>query len=455
MNPLQRLVIGAVWRRTRQISARIEPCVQRLGARQTLHTAPALRFRDKDEDTEPHTAKEVPKDDHNETSDADKTDSDTLDFSAIFDLLGLPKEASQPPKVDGGAKRVAEQDSSHPFTGRGEDPGIDDLLSAIDSNAASCGSSGRQADRADNKRQRDKSDPMAEFERILSDLAANDTEVYKRNRPAPHFWDEGSGSGEGVEGGRRAKFIDDLEPESLFEPGPRSSVFSAGSLTSDPRRISVTASRVLRLSAEAKRAQDHQAASRNGEVSKMAGGQQTRREMDIEQGQLSRLAQCQSVSALSSFIYSQLIATKATSGVRPSPLVFTESIRVARELQSPHTAYFIYNYCRTRLSLIDKLNVLNVSFYEELLTTAWTSLRDISAVVSIIQDAISLGVICDDRLDAQIGLIIIELHKIYDLPGTANQISELRSKMSAEGDSEAAVPLIARKAEIAKSQFSL
>ncbi|KAJ2254542.1 hypothetical protein GGI13_002098 [Coemansia sp. RSA 455] len=449
---MQRLAIGAVWRRTRQISTRIEPRLQRLGARQTLHTAPALRFRDRDDDTESPTAEDVPKGDHNEPSDANKSDPDTLDFSAIFDLLGLPKEASKPSKAAGGAKRTAERDSSQPPAGRDEDPGIDDLLSAIDSNAASRGSSGRYADTTDNGRQRDKSDPMAEFERILSDLAANDTEVYKRNRPAPHFWDEG-GSGEGLEGGgRRAKFIDDLEPESLFEPGPRSSTFSAGTLTSDPRRISGTASRVLKLSAEAKRAQEQQIGSRDGEV---AGGQQTRREMDIEQAQLSRLAQCQSVSALSSFIYSQLIATKDSAGVRPSPLVFTESIRVARELQSPHTAYFIYNYCRTRLSLIDKLNILNVSFYEELLTTAWTSLRDISAVVSIIQDAISLGVTCDDRLDAQIGLTIIELHKIYDLPGTANQISELRSKMSAERDSQAAMPLIARKAEIAKSQFSL
>ncbi|KAJ2444666.1 hypothetical protein GGF42_006235, partial [Coemansia sp. RSA 2424] len=424
MNPIQRLVFGAVWRRLRHIPASIAPHnQQRLGVRQTLHTASALRFRDRDDEGEEEgslsSTSSAPK--------ANDSEADTLDLDAIFGMLDLPKGPSKlPSKAGTEDKRTAKGD---------EDPDIADLLSAIDNNPASRGSP-EHPSAADTKRQRDKADPMAEFERILSDLAANNTEVYRRNRPAPLFWDEGGGeSGQESARGRRAKFIDDLEPESLFEPGPHASAFSAGSLTSDPRRISETASRVLKLSADARRKLDSQTAqpyagSRDGVVSAMAGRQQTRKEMDIEQAQLSRLSQCQTIAVLSNFVYSQLISTKAFPGVRPSPLVFTEAIRVSRELQSPHTAYFIYNYCRTRLSLIDKLNVLNAAFYEELLTTAWASLRDISAVVSIIQDAISLGIICDDRLDAQIGLVIIELHKIYDLPGTASQISELKSKLS-------------------------
>ncbi|KAJ2702521.1 hypothetical protein H4218_000820 [Coemansia sp. IMI 209128] len=451
---MNRLTIGAVWRRARPIHVCFEPCTLRVGVQQAFHTAPSLRLRDGDEEIEFPTPKSEPKSDHDESKDTSKADTDTLDFSSIFDLLKLPKGVGQqPPKA---SERMTDRDS-HSSTDPDEDPGIEDLLSAIDKNAASRGSSRRQPDTADRRRLEDDSDPMAEFERILSDLAAKDTEVYKRSRPAPLFWNEGGESGEGVEGGRRAKFIDDLEPESLFKPGPRSSAFSAGSLTSDSRRISGTASRILKLSSEARLAQDHRslADSRDGRTSKVMGAQLSRRELDIEQVQLSRLSQCQSASALSNFIYSQLVATKDTQDVRPSPLVFTETIRVARELQSPYTAYFIYNYCRTSMSLIDKLNVLNVSFYEELLTTAWTSLRDISAVVSIIQDAISLGVISDERLEAQIGLIIIELHKIYDMPSTANQISELRGKMSAQRSSEAAMPLIAQKAEIAKSQYSL
>ncbi|KAJ2742514.1 hypothetical protein GGI20_004425 [Coemansia sp. BCRC 34301] len=451
MNLIRRLVFNAGWRRPRHTVCNSVP-----RAMQALHTARELRFRDRND-----KGKEPP----HSTGNARKADDnvDTLDLDAIFGMLDLPRRASQPPALGGTRdRRTVEGSTAHPSGGSDEDPDLADLLSAIDKNPANHGSSERPA-ASGNKSQRGKADPMAEFERILSDLAANDTEVYKRNRPAPLFWNEGgdSESGQNMANGRRAKFIDDLEPESLFEAGPRSSAFSAGSLKSDPRRISGTASRVLKLSADAKRAQACQTAQPHTgswageEEPGMTGRRQTRREMDIEQAQLSRLSQCHSVAVLSSIIYSQLISAKASPGARPSPLVFTEAIRVARELQSPRTAYFVYNYCRTRLSLMDKLNVLNAAFYEELLATAWVSLRDISAVVSIIQDAVSLGVICDDRLDAQISLIIIELHKIYDLPGTANQIAELKSKLSVEKDSRGAVPLIARKAESTKSLYSL
>ncbi|KAJ2811643.1 hypothetical protein H4S07_001932, partial [Coemansia furcata] len=229
MNPIQRFVTGTVWRRTRLISARIAPRTQRLGVQRGLHTTPALRLHDKDDETESHAANEEPTHEHDEPSDinkpsdantpsdGNKPDTETLDFNAIFDLLNLPKrDKRSPPKAEAGT-RTTDRDTLHPPAGRDADPGIEDLLSAIDNNAATRGSSGRAAHAAD--RSQDKSDPMAEFERILSDLAANDTEVYKRNRPAPHFWNDG----DDVEGGRRAKFIDDLEPASLFEPGPRAS----------------------------------------------------------------------------------------------------------------------------------------------------------------------------------------------------------------------------------------
>ncbi|KAJ2906519.1 hypothetical protein GGI21_004031, partial [Coemansia aciculifera] len=311
MNPIQRLALGAVSRRPRCIVAQNELLARRLvGIHKSFHTAPKLSRRDRDDEGEepgspsPHSASDAPK-----PADKKEDTVNTLDLGAIFDMLDLPKgrggSSSQPSPL---LNKASAEDKKQKEADYDEDSSLADLLSAIDNNPVSRDAMRRQSATTDNsmrqeRRGGNKADPMAEFERILSDLAANDTEVYKRNRPAPRFWDETGDRDSGGGEGRRAKFIDDLNPESLFEPGPRASAFSAGSLTGDKRRISETAMRVLQLNAEAKRAQNSQPGAAGGRMKQQL---QSRKEMDIEQAQLSRLSQCQSSAALSSFIYSQL-----------------------------------------------------------------------------------------------------------------------------------------------------
>ncbi|KAJ2484018.1 hypothetical protein EV174_002772 [Coemansia sp. RSA 2320] len=432
--------------------------------RRALHAAfPVQRIRDQDNPDDLHMADEAAPATKPDSMMRDAEDG-TLDLSALIDMLDPPENARNTSSAGSFGSKLRAPDPAFPSApipadNGGEDLGFTELLLALDnnSNAASSHRSVRQAESLGRKIERSKGDPMAEFERILSDLAAKDTQVYKRNRPAPLFWDEGGSSG--MERGPRSKFIDDLEPESLFKSGPRSSAFSAGTLTSDPRRISETAARIQRLSAETKLAREHQTVWPHSDAKNRAatpmGKHRTRQDIDLEQSQLSRLSQCQTVAALSSFLYGQLLSTIKPSETRPSPLVYTETIRVARELQSPRIAYFIYRHCRTRLPLQDKLNVLDAAFYEELLVTAWTSLRDISAVVSIIHDAIALGVVSDNKMDAQIDLIVVELHKIYGMPAVAEQVAALKDKLSPKPTGPAANSRMVRSAETAMSQLSV
>ncbi|KAJ1900745.1 hypothetical protein LPJ66_001257 [Kickxella alabastrina] len=363
-------------------------------------------------------------------------------LDAVFKMLKLPDfdptNAKAKPKKNSAQKSGSyntkynmEDDDNE------QDIGMDDLFTAIDKNKqikAPYKSQPYGPGITETSDKSQESDPMDEFERILSDLAAEDTQVYRSDRPAPLFWDENSGSkgsGRGRDGD--AAFLKELTPESLFGEGPRTSAYSAGKLQSDPNKISSLAARIkedTRITRISNKG-DSNLKSRQ----RLPGEKDRRRDREIEQNQLGQLSQCRSVTALSGFVYGELLFSNRSTPKnvpvpRPSPLVFAEAIRVSRELREPQIAFFIYNYCRTHMNLADKLQILDQVVYEELLMTAWSSLRDISAVTFILQDAIAMGVLGNARLDRQIDQIIVELDKLYNMPELAERLSVLKSKIS-------------------------
>ncbi|KAJ1955928.1 hypothetical protein EC988_001611 [Linderina pennispora] len=355
-------------------------------------------------------------------------------LDSLFDMLDLPDTPQAPPR----ASRKAE-----PTT---DDFDLDDIFKLIDANSAATDrlvtNQSRSPAKAPQspKHGEDRYDPMAEFERILSDLASDDTEVYKRSRPAPGFWDESSGQ---LSRAQDSKINETLDPEGLFKEGPLASLFSARKLTSNPSAISPLAKRIQKADRIAKEQGLLQTSGKIGQATTTAAALapvDANKEDQDEQILLARLAQCQTVSALAAFVTSALgrqgpaataDATAASPELhtRPSAAVVAEAIRLAREMQAPPMAYYIYNLCRTQLDLIDKLRVLDSRVYEEMLLTAWATRRDISAVMFVMQDLVGMGVTGQGGLRRQISTVVKDLHDIYLMPEEASRIEALKHKI--------------------------
>ncbi|KAJ1753427.1 hypothetical protein LPJ78_003794 [Coemansia sp. RSA 989] len=273
-------------------------------------------------------------------------------------------------------------------------------------------------------------DLMNEFEQILADMAGSDTKAYKSAKPAPLFWSESE-----IDKTRpgESSFLDKLSPESLFKGGLRSSAFSAGKLVGDPNQISSLAKRVQELS----RSQKKKAAKTNilQENSDFVTRNSLEDDQRLERAQLGALATCFSVPDLSKFVFNDLISRKASirKGLiqaRPSPVVYAEVIRISRDLKAPSIGLYLYDYCRTRMKLYDRLRVLNNQVYSELLTLVWRCKRDISAVLMIMQDIVAMGVVGGRDMERQIDQIVVELTKIYNMPNIADLVGSLRKKIT-------------------------
>ncbi|KAJ2309730.1 hypothetical protein IWW52_005608 [Coemansia sp. RSA 2704] len=278
-----------------------------------------------------------------------------------------------------------------------------------------------------NHNQRD--DPMQEFERILADMAGSGTEAYKASKPAPLFWDEKDVS---QSQGKDASFLDELNPQSLFENEHRISAYSAGKLVGDPSQISQLAKRVQQLS---QKAQEHDHGPEPIQGRRQRTTDPAKLDRELEQNQLSALTSCRSVPALSKFVFMDLLsrkasATKGLATARPSPTVYAETVRRARELKAPSIGFYLYGHCRTRMGLADRLRVLNHEMYSELLITAWRSKSDISAVLLIIQDVIAMGVVGRLDMERQIDQIAVELRKVFNMPNIADLVLSLKSKIA-------------------------
>ncbi|KAJ2788289.1 hypothetical protein GGI15_000094 [Coemansia interrupta] len=348
----------------------------------------------------------------------------------IFKMLDLP-DFDHSTSISSKLNR--DSDISNEGVGSDSDKGIEGLFKAMDKNRSM--HSGSKADSKSSN-----SDPMSEFERILADLADNDTEVFNRGHRAPLFWD--SENRKNPKYNRPSKnnnnededdFLKELTPESLFKQGPRASAFSAGKLKSDPQNISSMAARIMENTKLVKNKNDHQP-QQPLKQSKISMKRDPPGFKEMEQNQLGKLSMCRSVTALSTFVYEDLLSLKrpakgGSAPPLPSPLVYADAIRVARELREPQIALFIYNFCHTHMNLTDRLRILDSPVYEELLATTWNSMRDISAVMRILQDAIAMGVVANSQLERQIDQIIIEVQKLYHMQDIANQLIVLKRKI--------------------------
>ncbi|KAI8325526.1 hypothetical protein GQ54DRAFT_202828 [Martensiomyces pterosporus] len=393
----------------------------------------------------------------------DQNEDDAVDLDSIFDMLQLPGQrashAAPPSQPTDGANEQPTKPLSEKLRSEADsiyeedDTDLDDLFRMFDAKPSAPEQPAHNAKSPATHHQ--DHDPMRAFERILSDLAAENTQVYKKDRPAPRFWDDDNGQAARKQDRKLKKALD---PEELFKKGPRTSAFSAGKLASDPSRISSLAARIQKADRVAEKASTSAGPAPGAS---RAPGQRMApllsRDAESEQIQLSRLAQCQSLAALTKFVDSYLPADrlageKAEPAARPSPLVVAEVIKLAREFQEPYFAYYVYSYCRTELGLADKLRVLDAGVYQELLLTAWSSRRDFSAVTSLLRDAISVGITANTGLGKQIDKIVMDLHKEHNLPELAHRISDLKTKIGFEATSTTPDP--ASLASVS-SRFSL
>lgn len=365
-----------------------------------------------------------------------KGDDKEMDLDSIFEMLDLsPKSNNHTLSL---TKEAPVKDKTE------EEVDMDDLFAAIDSNSSMKSDSGKPesttATTPSSNIASKGDDSIAELEKILADFAAEETKVYEKNRPAPRFWK--------TDDKKMDAFLRELDPESLFKPGPHSSAFSPRKLVGDKTQISKLAARIHEQNKKLERIQSNQ--DRDSQAPSIAStsssykaqfkersksGLLASKDLELEQNQLSQLSHCQSITALSAFVYKELLTTssysdKGMGGARPGQLVYAETMRLARELQAPYIAYSLYRHCHTHMSISDKLLVLGPTFYEELLTTAWNSLQDISAVVSVIQDIIGMGVIANRRLSSQIDKIVVDLNRTYNMPALSKQLLELSQKVS-------------------------
>ncbi|KAJ2856245.1 hypothetical protein J3B02_001715 [Coemansia erecta] len=174
------------------------------------------------------------------------SEPDSLDD--VFKMLDLP---SFDPK-DGVSSRIMEnkqQVDGNKLNGNQDDIDMQGLFKELDRNNDFSDSSRSNIKRSisfNDGNEQSKADPMDEFEKILKDLADEDTEVFRSDNPAPFFWDKAASKSLSTKGkGSKDDYLDNLNPDTLFEDGPRASAFSAEKLAGDPNRISKIAARIV------------------------------------------------------------------------------------------------------------------------------------------------------------------------------------------------------------------
>ncbi|KAJ2078592.1 hypothetical protein H4R24_004370 [Coemansia sp. RSA 988] len=349
------------------------------------------------------------------------TDSDDVSFDDLLSTI------SQSDNRDGERNKKTPKPRFKNYTEKSTD-GLDDMFMAMDQENFR-GPSRRPQHNPPNHSD-DPEDPMQEFERILADMADNETKAYKQSRPAPLFWDEDAIN---KEHGSTSSFIADLGPKSLFERGPHASAFSAGKLQGDENTISEIAARVQRISRQAQKTKPHRQIFEGGVNAESR--EQSKVDRKLEQNQLSKLTSCRSVVSLSEFVISDLFsrkasATKGLQKARPSATVFTEVVKMAREYNVPSIALYVYNHCCTHLGLADRLRVLDGAMYSELLATVWQQQRDISTVLLLIRDIVMMGVSGGRELERQIGMISVDLRKDYNMVDISNHVLALKKKIA-------------------------
>ncbi|KAJ1770245.1 hypothetical protein IW140_002157 [Coemansia sp. RSA 1813] len=392
--------------------------------------------------------------DNSSSNDIDD-DEDSIDLDSIFKLLDTPVGNSRSTAEEGvGHHQPSDTGTRESVQDNSDDVDIDALLGSIISTNGSVDKKTPILDEKIPKQQRQQKeqrsngseddDAMKEFERILSDMAMRKEAVYKQRneRPGPLFWQE---RGLGKEG---QDFIKELGPETLFKRGPRASAYSANKLAGDMSMVSALAKRVGKKSANeanvrkamGPRRDAKDAPVRVGQVKRWIdrrgatnymSGQLGKRDMELEQVLLSRLANCTSATRLSSFVYDEIEGNNAAKirGIQdalPSPVVCAEVIRKARELGVPLVGFYVFRHCRSFIDVMSKTRVLNADVYEELLVTAWGAMRDPAAAAFIIRDAITMGVAASASMTRYIDQIILELRTSYTMDAAAARLVRLK-----------------------------
>ncbi|PIA16335.1 hypothetical protein COEREDRAFT_97513 [Coemansia reversa NRRL 1564] len=403
------VTLRGAYAKYRVASCPLLPYLQHLDGRKLLHTCvPAHNSAGGRRDLESDLISEEVSSTRNGEEKTDAKDDAVRSLESIFDLLDFPEKGSstmtgsrQPPReghsrdnramdwdrnadsnnvsfddllstISQSGNRGSER-SKKPSKARFDnytkksDDGLDAMFSAMDEDGFRGSSERRQ--RSPSNQSGDPEDPMQEFERILADMADNETQAYKQSRPAPLFWDEDAIN---KEHGSTSSFIADLGPKSLFERGPRASAFSAGKLQGDENTISEVAARVQRISRKAQKSKERKQSHEDGVTAESR--EQSKADRKLERIQLSKLTSCRSVVTLSEFVINDLFSRKASAAkglqkARPSSAVYTEVVKMAREYNAPSLALYVYNHCCTRLGLADRLRVLDGAMYSELLAT--------------------------------------------------------------------------------------
>ncbi|KAJ2559580.1 hypothetical protein EV175_000263 [Coemansia sp. RSA 1933] len=381
----------------------------------------------------------------------DEDDEDSIDLDSIFKLLDTgPSTTTRKPDDPNGA---------HQQSTSNNDVDIDALLGSIvgsDSSAKTEPSVpytemfSNSAKQQGNEKKNDNGSAMHEFERILSDMAMRKETVYKQRneRPAPLFWRE-----QGI-GKKDQEFIEDLGPGTLFKQGPRASAFSANKLASDMSLVSPLAKRVGRMSARdaeekvqaafLERQKQQQSlmgsAAMRKQVEKRGAtnfisGRLGKRDSDLEQVLMSRLAGCTTVPRLTSFVYDEIencnsAIIRGIPDALASPVVYAETIRRARELGVPQIGFYVFRHCRRFLDTMGKTRVLHANVYEELLVTAWGAMRDPMAAAFVLRDAVTMGVPASASMARYIDQIVMELHSSHAMHDAVVRIGRLKASLS-------------------------
>ncbi|KAJ2662681.1 hypothetical protein IWW48_001739 [Coemansia sp. RSA 1200] len=379
-------------------------------------------------------------------ADGEDIDDADVDVDALLgSILGGNNSSSG--GVRGNASRTREQlpgrrGNDDIFSDWPNEEGEEDAWS--NNNNRNRGAIGGKNARNNSGSHADDSNVMDEFERILSDMATKKEKVYKdgSQRPPPLFMQN-----MGIDGSGQ-KFLSELGPDTLFQRGPRASAYSANRLAGDMTMASPMAIRMSKLTASdgvlapENTAANNNSNSRSNAIQTKRGPTRTasmharlsRRDSELEQALLGRLANCTSVVRLSSFVYDEVERNSSANirGIRialSSPAVFAELIRKSRELGAPLIGLYAYRHCHATMDIANKTRVLSPDVYEELLMTTWGAMRDSLAAASVLRDAIVVGTVPNPSLLRCIDRLVLELRTSYNMGSVALQFEKLRKDL--------------------------
>ncbi|KAJ1726982.1 hypothetical protein LPJ72_006139 [Coemansia sp. Benny D160-2] len=386
--------------------------------------------------------------------DGEDIDDADVDVDALLGSILGGNKAGSGGGIRGNTNRAGEK----PPGRRGDDDIFSDWPNEEDEWSSSNNSGNRKSGGKDTTKDNGggragESNVMDEFERILSDMATKKEKVYKggSQRPPPLFMQN-----MGIDRSGQ-KFLSELGPDTLFQRGPRASAYSANRLAGDMAMASPMAIRMSRLTAsDGVLAPENTTADNNNNNNNNRNSSSdrttamptrrgptrpasmharlSRRDSELEQALLGRLANCTSVVRLSSFVYDEIERNASASmrGIQialASPAVFAELIRRSRELGAPLVGLYAYRHCHATMDIANKTRVLSPDVYEELLITTWGAMRDSLAAASVLRDAIAVGTVPNPSLLRCIDRLVLELHSSYNMDSVARQFEKLRKDL--------------------------